>query len=69
MSKCYKQGQHSKKEIEYCTKVIERASYLTNTDMLAKAYLRRGFAYEHMEKLKEAREDLTRVRELEPGNF
>lgn len=52
---CYKQGHHNKKEIEYCTKVIERAPFISDMNMLAKAYQRRGYAYEHMEKYAEAK--------------
>jgi len=33
-----------------------------------KAYLRRGLAYEHMEKYKLAANDLQRVREVQPSN-
>jgi len=32
--------------------------------LLVKAYMRRALAYEHMEKFKEALEDLTKVKEL-----
>ena len=35
---CYKQTQSTKKEIEYCSKVIERAPYISDTTILAKAY-------------------------------
>lgn len=35
---------------------------------MAKAYLLRGYAYESIEKLNEAKEDMTRVRELQPTN-
>lgn len=33
-----------------------------------KAYLRRGLAYEHLEKYRLAANDLQRVREVEPTN-
>ena len=66
---CYKQGQHNKKEVEYCTKVIDRASYINDTSMLAKAYLGRGFAYENLEKYADAKEDILRVRQLQPDNI
>lgn len=36
--------------------------------MLAKAYQRRGYAYEHMEKYAEAKQDMIRVKELQPTN-
>lgn len=64
----YRQGQHSKKEVEYCTKVIDRAPYVQNMEILAKAYQRRGYALETLEKFKEAKEDMTRVKELQPSN-
>ena len=68
MAACYKQGQHTKKEIEFCTKVIERAPFLSDLGMLAKAYQRRAYAFEHAEKLAEAKQDMLSVRELQPRN-
>ncbi len=65
---CHKQTQSTKKEIEYCSKVIERAPYISDTAILAKAYLGRGYAYETLEKFNEAKDDFTRVRELQPTN-
>ena len=61
---CYGKDQHDKLQIEYCTMVIDRSLYLDDINVLVKAYLRRGLAYEHMEKYKLAVNDLTRVREL-----
>ena len=49
--------------------VIDRALYLEDINVLIKAYLRRGLAYEHMEKYKLAVNDLIRVRELQPQNI
>jgi tetratricopeptide (TPR) repeat protein len=68
IASCYKQTQQTKKEIEYCSKVIERAPYVSDSNVLAKSYLLRGYAYESIEKLNEAKEDMTRVRELQPTN-
>ena len=51
-------------QIEYCTKVLDRSPYIEDVNMLVKAYLRRGLAYEATEKYKAAINDLTRVREL-----
>ena len=68
IASCHKQTQSTKREIEYCSKVIERAPYVSDSSVLAKAYLLRGYAYESIEKLKEAKEDMTRVRELQPAN-
>lgn len=48
--------------------VVDRALYLDSTDVLVKAYLRRGLAYEHLEKFRAACNDLSRVRELQPYN-
>ena len=65
---CYGKDQHDKLQIEYCSMVIDRSLYLDDINVLVKAYLRRGLAYEHMEKYKLAVNDLTRVRELQPEN-
>lgn len=65
---CYGKDQHHRKEIEYTTKVLDRALYMDNASILVKAYLRRGLAYEHQEKYKLAANDLRRVREMEPYN-
>jgi tetratricopeptide (TPR) repeat protein len=48
--------------------VIERAPYINDSNILAKAYLLRGYAYESIDKFNEAKEDMTRVRELQPSN-
>jgi tetratricopeptide (TPR) repeat protein len=61
---CHKQLQNAKKEIEYSSKVIERAPYINDLNVLAKAYQRRGYAYESIEKYALAKEDMTRVKEL-----
>ena len=47
--------QSTKKEIEYCSKVIERAPYISDSSILAKAYLGRGYGYEIIEKFNEAK--------------
>jgi hypothetical protein len=41
---------NSKLEIEFTSKVISRAEYITDSTILLKAYLRRGLAYEQLEK-------------------
>jgi hypothetical protein len=48
--------------------VIERGPYITDSSLLTKAFLGRGYAYESIEKFAEAKEDMTRVRELQPSN-
>ena len=68
IASCYKQTQATKKEIEYASKVIERAPYVQDSSILAKAYLLRGYAYESIDKFNEAKDDMNRVRELQPSN-
>jgi hypothetical protein len=46
MAACYKKDLNGKMELEYTTKVIEKQEYLTDKQVLLKAYLRRGLAYE-----------------------
>ena len=65
---CYGKDQQHKLEVEFTTKVVDRALYLDDTNVLVKAVLRRGLAYEHLEKYKLACNDLSRVRELQPYN-
>lgn len=65
---CYGKDEQHKKEVEYTTKVIDRALYLDDTNILVKAYLRRGLANEALEKYKPACNDLNRVKELQPYN-
>lgn len=47
---CYKKELNSSAEIEYTSKVIERQSHISDSSILLKAYLRRGLAYEEIEK-------------------
>jgi hypothetical protein len=42
--------------------------YLDDTNVLVKAILRRGMAYENLEKYKLAVNDFARVRDLQPYN-
>lgn len=65
---CYGKDKMERQEVEYTTKVIDRALYLDDTNVLVKAYLRRGLAYEQLEKYKLACNDLHRVKELQPYN-
>jgi hypothetical protein len=44
---CYGKDQHDKMQIEYSTMVIDRSLFLDDINVLVKAYLRRGLAYEH----------------------
>ena len=65
---CYGKEMQDRSQIDYCTKVLDRSLYIEDVNMLIKAYLRRGLAYESTEKYKAAINDLTRVRELQPLN-
>jgi hypothetical protein len=47
--------------------VIE--SDVDDANVKMKAYLRRGKAYEQQEKLKKAKEDMIKVKELQPYNM
>ena len=57
MSVCYGKESNTQKEIEYSSLVIERALFLDDTNVLLKAYLRRGLAYEKLQKYKLAVHD------------
>ena len=65
---CYGKDAQDRKQIEFCTKVVDRSLFITDLNVLIKAYLRRGLAYEAIEKYKPAVNDLVRVRELQPMN-
>lgn len=54
------------KQIEYCSKVIDRAPYIKDIQVMIKARLRRGLAYESKENYKKAADDLMYVRNFEP---
>jgi tetratricopeptide (TPR) repeat protein len=68
MAACCKKELNSKQEIEYSTKVIEMQEYLTDKNVLVKAYLRRGLAYEQLEKYLQAKEDLLSVKQMQADN-
>lgn len=68
MAACYKKELNNKMEVEYTTKVIEQQGYLTDKNVLLKAYLRRGLAYEEMEKYLQAKEDMLSVKQLQHDN-
>ena len=65
---CFGKDDQDRQQIDWCTKVIERSPYVDDINILIKAYLRRGLAYESIEKYKLAVNDLVRVRELQPSN-
>lgn len=68
MAFCFGKDQQHRQEVECTSKVVDRALYLDDMNVLLKAYLRRGLAYEHLEKYKLACNDLKRVKELQPYN-
>ena len=68
MAACSRKELNSKAEIEYSTKVIERQEFITEKTVLVKAFLRRGLAYEQIEKYLQAKEDMLSVKELQYDN-
>jgi len=65
---CYGKSKQTKKEVFYCSLVIERALFLDDTNVLIKAYLRRALAYEQLSQHKQSVDDFARVKELQPQN-
>ena len=68
LAACYKKELNSKKEVEYTSKVIERGPHISDASVLLKAYLRRGLAYEELEKFLQAREDMLSVKQIQADN-
>lgn len=68
MAACCKKELNSKMEIEYTTKVIDRQNWIADKTLLVKAYLRRGLAYEQIEKFLPAKEDMLTVKQLQADN-
>lgn len=68
MAACCRKELNSKAEIEYSTKVIDLTEYVSDKTVLLKAFLRRGLAYEQLEKYLEAKEDMLTVKELQFDN-
>ena len=64
---CYKQKQEQDEIINYSSKVID-SSAATN-DMKLKAYILRAYAYEAIDRIKKAKNDWIKVKELQPDNF
>ena len=63
---CYKQMQESNKVIEYTTKVIE--SKVNDNAILIKTLVLRAFAYESIDELTRAKDDWTKVKQLQWNN-
>jgi len=68
MAACCRKELNSKAEVEYSTKVIDRSEHVSDKTVLLKAFLRRGLAYEQMEKYLQAKEDMLSVKELQFDN-
>lgn len=68
MAACSKKNLDNKSEILYTTKVIDLQEYLTDKQLLVKAFLRRGLAYEQCEKWLQAKADIQTVKELQFDN-
>ena len=64
---CFKQKQETTPVIAYATKVID--SGVTDIAIRLKSYTLRGYAYEGIDKLKLAKEDWTKVKEMQPDNI
>ena len=56
---CYHRDNQDKKVVEFTSKVIERAAYVTDVLVLIKALTRRGLAYQTMEKYKPSADDFS----------
>ena len=65
---CYKKELNSKLEIEFTSKVIDRSQYISDPMMIIKAFLRRGLAYEQLEKFIDAKNDMLSVKSLQANN-
>ncbi|CAD8111816.1 unnamed protein product [Paramecium sonneborni] len=63
---CHLQLQEYQKVIEYCGNILEDN---IAWDIKTKAYLRRGMAYERLDKVVLSKLDFLRVKDLDPGNL
>jgi len=63
---CFKQKQETTPVITYATKVID--SPVTDPAVKLKAYTLRAYAYEGIDKVKLAKEDWTKVKEMQSDN-
>lgn len=68
MAACSKKELNSRLEVQHTSKVIERAAHLQDKSVVLKAYLRRGLAYEEMEKFLQAKEDMLSVKQIQFDN-
>jgi tetratricopeptide (TPR) repeat protein len=63
----FKQKQEANGTITYATKTLE--SGITDNAIRLKAHILRGYAYEQVDRLKLAKEDWSKVKELHPENI
>ncbi len=68
MAACCKKELNTKLEIEYTSKVIYLMEYISDKNLVLKAYLRRGLAYELSEKFLLARDDMLSVKKIQIEN-
>ena len=67
MAVCYKQMQDNSNVIQHATKAIDAAG--NDTKLRLKALILRAYAYEGVDKLLNAKEDWTKVKELQYDNM
>lgn len=68
MAACGRKELNTKAEIEYSSKIIDRAEYISDKTVVLKAYLRRGFAYELLKEYLKAKDDMLKVQEMKFAN-
>lgn len=68
MAACCKKELNTKLEIEYTSKVINLHEYISEKNLVLKAYLRRGLAFELAEKYLLARDDMLTVKNIQIDN-
>eukprot|EP00831_Metopus_contortus_P042370 TRINITY_DN3354_c0_g1_i1.p1 TRINITY_DN3354_c0_g1~~TRINITY_DN3354_c0_g1_i1.p1 ORF type:complete len:284 (-),score=45.89 TRINITY_DN3354_c0_g1_i1:23-874(-) len=64
---CYKQKQEPIEVAKYASKVID--SGCEDRDIILKAYILRAFANENLDRLRKAKDDWTKVKEIHPMNL
>ena len=68
MAACCKKELNTKLEIEFTSKVINLMEYISDKNLVLKAYLRRGLAYELSEKFLLARDDMLSDKNIQIEN-
>ena len=69
MAASFSKNEQKKEEIQACSKLLAMESAILDQNLVIKALFRRGTAYEKIEKYKEAKEDMMRVKTLQPSNI